>query len=203
MALDYTANIYKALDVCKLAESELLLCTEITVNLPGPFNMACSAIFGGHYKGLYEADVGTIWEGKPENHSPLGMRLAEAEQVYKEALKKVGTETQKKLGLERVSIRRKDNIGFEVQKIHMPSPDDGRGKLALGFLDCEIWVPEGERLPYTPLKKFQIFLEKQTLIYMFPKLKLEATVYTLSNGMYFMDTITVCLETWLCARQLD
>lgn len=78
----------------------------------------------------------------------------------------------------------------------MPSGGSG-GVKELGTLDVKPWVYEGERMPKhgLPEEGWKLWVEKEVGIYMYVGMKMEAAVYTLSNGLRYIDTTTVRLST--------
>ncbi|KAI5806781.1 Argonaute complex, subunit Arb1 [Peziza echinospora] len=189
VAPEYSQNLREAISTCDKAEKELLFTNGFLKGLPGRFNTACSALFGGHFFGLYESDAASTWEGKPTSKI-LGVAYKDARTTYLGAVGKHGTPEQRALGVEGVKLLRKEPLGFEITKIDMPSVGAQGGKAALGPVEAKLWVPEGERLPRTNTKEIVLWLEKEILNYAYPGLRFDAVVYTLSNGLYFIDTVT-------------
>lgn len=77
----------------------------------------------------------------------------------------------------------------------MPSEDShhDNGKYELGSVECRVWCYEGERLTKTDLNEFTLWFERELLLYMFDGMKMEAAVYTLADGMYYLDTVTAIM----------
>jgi hypothetical protein len=68
------------------------------------------------------------------------------------------------------------------------------GLNALGKLLVKVWCPEGpeeSEWPETDLDEFEIWLEMETLQYCFVGMHLEAKVHTMSNGVIWIDSVTV------------
>lgn len=160
--------------------------------MPGRFNICCSALFGGHYHGLYEADEAVSWEGKHKSKNrALGIPYDGAINYYLECVAKIGTPDQKAIGVENVSLVNKDIIGFEVQQVNFPQG----GVEELGSIDVKPWVYEGERMPFhqLPDEGWKLWVEKRVLMYIFVRMRILAVVYTLTNGLRYMDTVTASL----------
>ncbi|RPB21706.1 hypothetical protein L211DRAFT_851182 [Terfezia boudieri ATCC MYA-4762] len=192
VAPEYLSNIHKAISICTLAEKELLFCNAANGKLPGLFNTCCSALFGGHYFNLYEVDQATTWEGKSSaNHPSLGIPRDIAQRHYLECIAKIGTPEQIAAGVEGVKLVRQDAIAFEVLSIDLPKSGAG-GSRELGSLDAKAWVYEGERMPKhgLPEEGWKLWVEKDIGIYLFVGVKVQAVVYTLSNGLFYLDTVT-------------
>lgn len=192
VAPEYSSNILKAISICTLAEKELLFCNTANGKLPGLFNTCCSALFGGHYLNLYEDDQAATWEGKSSlNHSSLGIPRDVAQRHYLECITKFGTPEQIVAGVEGVTLVRKDAIAFEVLSIDLPKSGAG-GVKELGSIDVKAWVYEGERMPKhgLPVEGWKLWVEKDIGMYLFVGVKVQAVVYTLSNGLFYLDTVT-------------
>ncbi|KAF8464155.1 Argonaute siRNA chaperone complex subunit Arb1-domain-containing protein [Kalaharituber pfeilii] len=187
VAPEYSQNITKALNICNLAEKELLFCLKLHEKMPGKFNMACSALFGGYYYGLYESNEEVAWEGKKLGSS-LGIPVAEARKVYDSAIINIGMKGQGNMPV----VVQTDSIEFEVLEIYKPEGD----LTALGYVDAHIWCYEGERLPNTNIRELTLYFEKDILMYMFEGLKLEANVHTLSNGLRYIDNMTAAKSSF-------
>ncbi|KAF8437354.1 Argonaute complex, subunit Arb1 [Terfezia claveryi] len=192
VAPEYSSNIFKAISICTLAEKELLFCNAANGKLPGLFNTCCSALFGGHYLNLYEDDQATTWEGKSSsNHPSLGIPRDIAQRHYLECIAKIGTPEQIAADVEGVKLVRQDAIAFEVLSIDLPKSGAG-GSRELGSLYAKAWVYEGERMPKhgLPEEGWKLWVEKDIGIYLFVGVKVQAVVYTLSNGLFYLDTVT-------------
>lgn len=163
------------------------------MKMPGRFNVCCSALFGGHYHGLYEADEAVSWEGKHKSKNrALGIPRDGAINYYLECIANIGTPEQRAAGVENVSLVSKDLIGFEVLQVNLPQG----GVEELGSIDVKAWVYEGERMPFhqLPDEGWKLWVEKRVLMYIFVRMKVVAVVYTLTNGLRYIDTVTASLS---------
>jgi len=195
VAPEYSSNIQAALTICNLAEKELLLCNAVFKRVPGDFNMSCSALFGGAFQGLYEADEAASWEGKQiSKQLTLGIPRDTAKNYYLEWIAKIGTQEQLAAGVDGVSLLTKDTISFEVLEVNSPQ---GSTK-EIGSICVKAWVYEGERMPIHNLPKegWKLWAEKEVLIYLRVGMKVMATVYTLSNGLRYMDSVTTVYPSY-------
>jgi len=196
VAPEYSSNILKAISVCTLAEKELLFCNAANGKLPGRFNTCCSALFGGHFLNLYENDQATTWEGKPSSrYLSLGIPQNVAQMHYLECIAKIGTPEQVAAGVEGVKLVREDTITFEVLNIDLPESGAGGAK-ELGSIGVKAWVYEGERMPKhgLPQEGWRLWVEKDIAMYLFVGMKVQAVVYTLNNGLFYLDTVMVSLN---------
>ena len=100
-----------------------------------------------------------------------------------------------------MKLARKDAIAFEVLSINLPKNGAGGAK-ELGSIDVKAWVYEGERMPKhgLPEEGWKLWVEKDIRMYLFVGMKVQAVVYTLSNGLFYLDTVTVssCLSALDC-----
>jgi hypothetical protein len=94
-----------------------------------------------------------------------------------------------------VKLVRKDAIAFEVLSIDLPKSGAGGAK-ELGSIDVRAWVYEGERMQKhgLPEEGWKLWVEKDIGMYLFAGVKVQAVVYTLSNGLFYLDTVTVSLN---------
>src|SRR5215469_6354019 len=84
---EYKDKILDARDVCVLAQTELPIIHTLDTTLPGPFNNACSFIFGGEYAQRY-SDTDT-WASKVTDTK--GMRFETARVIFTTAVGALGS----------------------------------------------------------------------------------------------------------------
>ena len=91
-----------------------------------------------------------------------------------------------------MNLVRKDAIAFEVLNIDLPKSGAGGAK-ELASIHVKAWVYEGERMPKHMLLEegWKLWVEKNIAMYLFVGVKAQAVVYTLSNGLFYLDTVTV------------
>lgn len=202
VAPEYADNVREAVEVAKLAEKELPLCLDFGRKLPGEFNTACSAYFGGWYQGMLE--------NRSEDWADLalpkvGLTTAEAANVLNICFEAHCTSAERKAGLSAVHVS-KEHVGFEIVGINIPPVGAPGGYRALGKLRLKVWHDPEEPEWETDLDEVEIYLEKQILHYAFIGMKLECTIHTLSTGMRYWDEITVspCIPVtcWPCTNNL-
>lgn len=112
VAPEYTASILAAREICDLAEKELILCRQVSSRLPGKFNMACSTLFGGYYKGMQDETM--TWDAGLA--SDVGLTNSQAEAIYNAGLEKRGTAFQKEMG-KRTKLVKGEFLAVEVTGI--------------------------------------------------------------------------------------
>jgi hypothetical protein len=182
-------NIKEAIQIAKLAEKELPICLDFGCKVPGEFNTACSAYFGGWYKGMLE-DRSEDWADL--DLPKVGLTTDEAAGILTTCLNAHGTPEEKAAGLtaKRISY---EHLGFEVVAIDIPPIGTLGGLKALGKLRLKVWHDPEEPAWETALDEVEIYLEKQILHYAFIGMKLECTIHTLNTGMRYWDQLTVGL----------
>lgn len=112
VAPEYTASILAARDICDLAEKELILCRQVSSRLPGKFNMACSTLFGGYYKGMQDETM--TWDAGLA--SDVGLTNAQALAIFNAGMEKRGTALQKEMG-KRTKLVKGEFLAVEVTGI--------------------------------------------------------------------------------------
>lgn len=112
VAPEYTASILAARDICDLAEKELILCRQVSSRLPGKFNMACSTLFGGYYKGMQDETM--TWDAGLA--SDVGLTDAQALAIFNAGMEKRGTAFQKEMR-ERTKLVKGEFLAVEVTGI--------------------------------------------------------------------------------------
>ncbi len=114
---EYEDGVHAALRVCEVAQRELLSINRLSFLLPGEFNIACSTLFGGFYKGMHAA--GAEWTGGFEsNKQSLGLGERRARQVFTLGVATYGDEerfpTSQKLHLHQTTVLVEENVGLEA-----------------------------------------------------------------------------------------
>lgn len=112
VAPEHTTSILAARDICDLAEKELILCRQVSSRLPGKFNMACSTLFGGYYKGMQDETM--TWDAGLA--SDVGLTNSQAEAIFNASLEKRGTAFQKEMG-KRARLVKGEFLAVEVTGI--------------------------------------------------------------------------------------
>ncbi|KAI5847449.1 Argonaute complex, subunit Arb1 [Tricharina praecox] len=206
---EYIDNIKEAIELCNLAEKELVLCIHVSNLLPGSWNMACSTIYGGSYAGIFDPEA--TWDDT-DRSLMAGLDPKMAKELILVGLNRRGTPEQIARGLDRKLTEFKHFLSLEVLEVVMPGPSPPlpenadmalpdnkyfRNTQALGYLKVTPWVAE------EPFKEDQlnvedrlrgleiiIWLEKICLQYCFPGMHVEAKVHQFDDGLIFIDSVT-------------
>ena len=176
--------------------------------MPGPFNTACSTLFGGYYENLYVGDQ--EWAKGLDLHG--GMSPSHAKKVFKfglaahgdsELLKRYNTQVANKT----VRIEETFDASLEVTAL-VPADAEIRslythfpGLSPLGLLHAKTWyaprppdedlTPEEEAsLPPPIIKEHVLWVEDDILEKCFIGMKFEVTIRKLSFGVEYFDTLT-------------
>lgn len=214
---EYNDSILAARHICDLADRELYQTHTVLRLLPGKFNIACSTIFGGRYKGTYVEDA--TWLGADEAGLVVGLGLDDAIKIFKYGVAALGSDddfisgdadtVQRKI-LNYTIVEMQHNVGLNVVEIVPADPDHvalhntkrglGKGQ-ALGKLICRPYtIPSFDITDLPPnyidssaAEKaetiFEFWLEQHILDSSFVGMKIEASVATLSNGLQFLDHV--------------
>lgn len=208
----YHTSLMNALAICDTAKEELPKVLGAAASLPGPFSVACSTLFGGYYKSFHpcrdESDINIY-----------GMTNETARNIFATACTIVASDDQWLGASEknaqrrflRQSLVRSREMALEVIKIELPSDTtreafkgvvesrDWRHVKPLGKLYCRTWNREtaetydGPALQVegTSVEEFVFFLEDNILDeYCFRGMKIVGTVYELSMGWHYLDSVT-------------
>ena len=201
---EYNDQVYAARAMCNLAERELAAVVAVSHSLPGDFNMACSALFGGHYKGLYSGDQ----EWAKDMDLSVGISDEKARNVVHAGLAAMGTLEQcQQAKDEGLSVIKEENIGFEVTEILKADEETrdffkisfGGDLKCLGTLRGRQWVnpawleedetdDEGERAPKRP-DEYEFWVEEDALAHFIVGMKVEVAARHLNCGVSYFDTI--------------
>ncbi|KAI9774008.1 MAG: hypothetical protein M1839_001960 [Geoglossum umbratile] len=201
---EYNDQVYAARTICNLAERELSAVIAVSRSLPGDFNMACSVLFGGRYKGLYSGDQ----EWAKGMDLSVGMSDEKARLVVRAGLAARGTQDQceQAKGGE-LRVIKEENIGFEVTEILKPDEETrdffkdtiGGSLRCLGTLRGRQWTnptwleedetdDEGERAPKLP-DEYEFWVEEDALAHFIVGMKVEAAAKHLNCGVSYFDAV--------------
>ena len=211
---EHTASINAARATCDLATTELWLITQACRSLPGAFNKACSAVFGGYYANTYIGDQ----EWAKGMDIDKGMSVDEARRVFLAGLAamaetEVLAKYQKHVKKSKTRVTEVVKGSWEVTDLESPNPEvlkyyasnEGpvKGLQPLGRMRVQTWVnpnnapddlTEEEELELlkTPkeTKTYWLWVEDDLLAKMFVGMKLSAHIRKLSFGVYYFDTVT-------------
>ncbi|KAJ4379833.1 hypothetical protein N0V86_005017 [Didymella sp. IMI 355093] len=153
---EYDEQLQAALEMCDIAERELVKVDAAGLALPGDFNTSASTLFDGAHAGLFAGDKS--WAQKAEidgvTVNEMGLREQEARIKFSTGVAALGTDEQQDLvGATNLKITKKESISLEVISINMPDhitrevyatqTEVVRHKLGhlepLGKLICKIW----------------------------------------------------------------
>ncbi|KAL9012766.1 MAG: hypothetical protein Q9173_002491 [Seirophora scorigena] len=209
---EYRSQVLAAQDVCDLADKELPMVMKAQSQLPGDFQTACSAIFGGSFRGI----DGETPEWATDAQDLIGMKLDRAKQTFR-----IGMSTHVSDEVAKAYVEQNENSGITTRKIykialeitelirastevktfyeHHPA---AKGLKPLGRLVAKAWVPpfrlpqdltpeekaaEARSTPQTEVHDFLV--EDYVLETCFTGMKLEVTVREMSFGFKFFDTV--------------
>ena len=214
---EYRDQIEASRRLCDQAQRELWQIAQTQSLLPGAFNMACSEIFGGIFRGIHNV-VGEEWMSeRDKKEMTVGISPEHARQVFKigfaaHATNEQITKYKAEMGDQRFQIISTEDLSFEVTGTtlgsSMPdtqalySHDQAKGLSILGKLHVKTWhnpgtadedlteEEEAELVANPPAtKKFEFWLEDEILEHIFVGMKFHATVKELSFGTYFFDAV--------------
>lgn len=209
---EYHDNIMAAREVCDIAKVELWKSQQACTWAPGDFNVACSTLFGGYYYGCYTGDK--EWS----DDMGLGMPEDTARKVAKFGI--VGSGTLEQASLFRLladSNQLKstclDLNGLEVTSVSAPDPDvrDFYHSYAsdlqpLGKIRARPWqnpkyvdyddedgLVNNTQYDSAKATEYEFFLEESILKHCFVGMKLEASVWEINCGIYYIDNVLAAL----------
>ncbi|KAI9679341.1 MAG: hypothetical protein M1817_005361 [Caeruleum heppii] len=202
---EYTEQILATRRLCDLANEEIIKVRRVSTALPGDFNMACSTLHGGFFKGLYCEG----FEWAYEDGSAMGMSDKKAKDTFMTGLSAYGTDDQVIAALTGLHTVGTKPMSFEITGIE--GPDDqirdfyerqlkGSYK-ALGKMKAKRWwnpwaadedvtdeEAEAERAKDTI--EYEFWVNMDVLDDCFVGMKMDAQVYELSCGLRYFDTVT-------------
>jgi hypothetical protein len=190
---EYTEDIMAARKICGVAERELWAMKNLSIKLPGGFNIALSTIFGGHYRSTYLAE--DHWE--PRNYCNRAVQdMASARLVFDKGVQYL---IDNGMAWKDANSIVKSTVKFyEVVDIKL-SPDE-----ELGAIKCKSWEGPGldEEEAFDDESPIEIlgaaagsvqnetfWLEPAVLCWLSVGMKLEAVVVELDNGFKFLDSV--------------
>ena len=216
VCLEYTDNLLQARKTCDLAAKELWMNVQLVREAPGPFNEACSILFGG---ALFQSKTPSPGSELEKSHKE---EMERARDVVKCAIAGVGSFEQassfQKLGSQHKIAAKKvlDIDGFEILAVIQPdaralefyekyaSQHDALGRVrAVSFRDPakpnldmspeESWEWDHGKAPQY---EFEFFIDKALLSLMYPGLKVNSGVWELNCGVYYLDEILSTYPTF-------
>ena len=210
---EYNSQIYAARTICDKADTELWLILQAGRLLPGPFNTACSEIFGGALQGFYVGDQdwakGTVTGNIGISPSMarkvfrLGL-IARASEESIKAFKKQDEANEVKLmgqvetGLEVIEI-----LPAEEEVLELYQSPEGEGLKPVGRMIAKTWIyPGAPEEDFTEeeekaaaaqgikeAKEYELWLEDEVLQKCFVGMKFITVVKELSFGVRYFDAL--------------
>ncbi|MCJ1477684.1 hypothetical protein MMC13_006357 [Lambiella insularis] len=212
---EYKDQINAARDTCNLGEKQLWSITQACRILPGHFNQACSVLFGGYHQRQYIGDQEWVQSLDVDK----GMSIEQARKIFlaglaaqgdDEVFRKYNKHVSKnkahalekvETGLEVIEIEYADE---EIRKYYAAADNPAKGLSPLGTMKVKTWkntddAPEDlteeeeQELADGNNSQGQIYtlwIEDNVLSKLFVGMKLEAKIYKLSFGIWFLDLVT-------------
>ncbi|KAI9724002.1 MAG: hypothetical protein M1812_000720 [Candelaria pacifica] len=211
---EFNDQIYAARHICERADKELFATKEASSRLPGPFNAACSTLFGGYYKNLYSGDQDWA-EELGEIAGSIGMSNRLASKIAQAGFGAYGTrEICEAANQGKLRVIKSTRLGFEISELiyaddetrqyyqeHVPTQMSGTFQV-LGKIKAKPWVnpdePEddrsdsgGEEGEITQLdREFELWIEEDLLDLCFVGMKIEAEVKQFNCGVLYFDSVS-------------
>lgn len=210
---EYTTEVLAARSITFLAEQELWSIRQLQLRLPGDFNIAASTLYGGRYEGIQEGiDSWLSPEERLEVANVEGMKLADAQRVFRTAVALTGTDemfakamepnvhvlTAETKFLEVVAIQRASEADINEYAQVLNTVGEAGMMKPLGSVLVKYW--EGPKLEEedctddednTPPEGTEetLWFEDELLPFFFEGLKIEAVVRELSIGLKYVDSV--------------
>ena len=212
------AQIEASQQVCDQAYSEWCQIAQLKPLLPGSFNTACSAFFGGTFRDWQPPTENDWLDPQDRQLFTMGMTIEHARDIFRIGLAAQATDRQ--LGKYRAErqdqdfkITRHEMIRLEVSRIILgrSNPDivefynnekSAKDLPILGNFFATTWLgPGGLEEDLTeeeeaehianpkPTEEFQFWMEDEILEHMFIGLKFEASVKQMSFGIQYFDAV--------------
>lgn len=213
---EYTQELMNSRMICDKAEEELWTIQVLGDLFPGSFNIACSTLYGGYFKGMHIGEERLFGPSREElgERAPyvLGMPDNEAERMVKTAIALMGNEEMSKAASAgTIHVVNEETRSFEVVEIIRADPkvkdayagakdinNKPGGMKPLGIMrvkpfdnpDCdeEDCSEDGNEPEITDAVE-EFWVEDYILEQCFIGLKMKARVHELNIGLKYFDTI--------------
>ncbi|PPJ56532.1 hypothetical protein CBER1_03903 [Cercospora berteroae] len=206
---EYEEDIYRAIDVCRIANEEVPELARLDSGFPGQFNMAASTLHSGFYAQIRPFDGAADWVLAGDQ---IGLSDKDAWLAFSAGIMAHATNEQmneifraRKNG-EKLTVVTEEDIGLEIVRVEQGSEqaaqiyEDDRIKGTFikrtGKLHCKSWVHPGsapQDLPPTvtdkKTKTYEFWVEEDILQHCKKGMKLEANVGRLENGIMWLDLV--------------
>ncbi len=209
---EYNEQVYAARRICDIADKELFAVREASWSLPGPFNVACSTLFGGYYSHLYSGNQ--EWaQGLDDVTGGVGMSDRAATKIAMAGLGAYANMDLTQAATEkRLKVLKSERLGFEITEVIYADAntrryyeEDVRKQLgtrlqALGKIKVKTWInpdqPEedmsddGEQSSDHSPSEFELWIEENLLDLCTVGMKIEAEVKELGFGFRYFDSVS-------------
>lgn len=206
---EYEEDIYRAIDVCLLANEEVPELARLDSGFPGQFNMAASTLHSGFYAQVRPFDGAADWVLAGDQ---IGLSDKDAWLVLSAGIMAHATNEQmnevfraRKNG-EKLTVITEEDIGLEIVRVEQGSEqaaqiyEDDRIKGTFikrtGKLHCKSWAHPGSAPRDLPpvvtdkkTKTYEFWVEDDILQHCKKGMKLEANVGRLENGIMWLDLV--------------
>lgn len=211
---EYTQEVMNARILCDKAEKEMWAIRQVGRLLPGSFNIACSTLFGGCFKGMYVAE-GSPWGPTKAEIAEFGPHFAgmpqnEAERMVKTAIALMGSEEMSKAAASgTIYVVKEETRSFEIVEIIRADPkakdayaavkdtnNNPGGMKPLGIMrvqhfenpDCdeEDCSDDGTE-PNVTYDNEEFWIEDDILELCFIGMKMKTAVHELNIGLKYFD----------------
>jgi hypothetical protein len=175
---EYVDDVMAARKLCGQAEEELRAISQLSMKLPGSFNVALSTLFGGIY----------FCRNQPWEEDPTGMTTDEAKVIFEKGVQALLA--QGHVWKEANIVVNSSSVFYKVTAVEYPATKGGM----LGAFRCKVWEGLGLDEYDVPYKKprnakeeiFYVDIEIIELIHV--GMKMEMMVRLLDSGFKFFDT---------------
>ncbi|KAH7031748.1 Argonaute siRNA chaperone complex subunit Arb1-domain-containing protein, partial [Linnemannia elongata] len=175
---EYKEDLQAALAVAEKAKIELPLCKMISSGWPSRYDKACSLLYGGEWYDYLE----DLWQGEAAAIETIGLDRAMARKIVKSV---VGPDVDIE------TLRAGPREYLEMEVVHVPAIDLDEGA------DVDT-VPEEE----DDRRKIHVFFDPNVSTKLLLGMRIAGFVYTLSNGMSYLEQAQVMPTYYLEADEV-
>ncbi|KAK5808868.1 Argonaute siRNA chaperone complex subunit Arb1-domain-containing protein [Linnemannia elongata] len=180
---EYKEDLQAALAVAEKAKIELPLCKMISSGWPSRYDKACSLLYGGEWYDYLE----DLWQGEAAAIETIGLDRAMARKIVKSV---VGPDVD----IETLRAGPRDYLEMEV--VHVPAIDLDEGA------DLDPEVPIEWQKPVNQRRKIHVFFDPNVSTKLLLGMRIAGFVYTLSNGMSYLEQAQVMPTYYLEADEV-
>ncbi|KAI8599910.1 Argonaute siRNA chaperone complex subunit Arb1-domain-containing protein, partial [Dissophora ornata] len=185
---EHEQDLRSALAVAEQAKIELPLCKIISNGWPSRYDKACSLLFGGEWYGFLDSQ----WQDQQVLVETLGMNRATAEKIVKSL------------------------IGQTIEALPSPFDNSDSDRLAAEedlipiplfadviFAEWDHELPREEQKPMDQRQKIHVYFDPSIATKMLLGMRVTAYVYTLSNGMSYLEQASIFPTYYLEADEIE